>query len=172
MTDRYTVYTKVLKMLKQMITIGSRGHLVTLAMMIAGIVTGRNAQLSAMSSEIDVAAKEKRIEMRLRRWVKHSQIDTEVVYLPFARQILEALVPLGLVLVTDGRENKIRFFHFTRIVNDRPAAEIRPGIAIDTRHSSRFQAGQLEWLKLQILNPGFVPAQQVDEIITQVIHTQ
>lgn len=49
MTDRYIVYTKVLKMLKQMITLEPRGHLVTLAMMIAGIVTGRNAQLSAMS---------------------------------------------------------------------------------------------------------------------------
>jgi len=104
MTDRYTVYTKVLKMLKQMIKIEPRGHLVTLAMMIAGIVTGWNAQLSAMSSEIDVAAKEKSIEMRLRRWVKHSQIDAEVVDLPFARQILEALVPLGLVLVMDGSQ--------------------------------------------------------------------
>jgi hypothetical protein len=104
MTDRYTVYTKVLKMLKQMITIGSKGHLVTLAMMIAGIVTGRNAQLSAISAEIDVPAKEKSVEMRLRRWVKHSQIDAEVVYVPFARQILEALVPLGLVLVMDGSQ--------------------------------------------------------------------
>ena len=104
MTDRYTVYTKVLKMLKQMITIEPRGHLVTLAMMIAGIVTGRNAQLAAMSSEIDVAAKEKSVEMRLRRWVKRSQIDADVVYLPFARQILEALVPLGLVLVMDGSQ--------------------------------------------------------------------
>ena len=95
MADRYTVYPKVLKMLKQMITIEPRGYLVTLAMMIAGIVAGRNAQLSAMSSETDVAAKEKSVEMRQRRWVKRSQIDEDVVYLPFARQILEALVPLG-----------------------------------------------------------------------------
>ena len=42
--------------------------------------------------------------MRLRRWVKRSQIDAEVVYLPFARQILEALVPLGLVLAMDGSQ--------------------------------------------------------------------
>lgn len=85
MTDRYTVYKKVLKMLKQMTTMEKQKHMVTLAMMIAGIVTGRNAQLSAMSSEIDVAAKEKSIEMRLRRWVKHSQVDAEVVYMPFAQ---------------------------------------------------------------------------------------
>jgi len=43
MTDHYTVYTKVLNMLKQMMTMAHRGHMVTLAMMIAGIVTGRNA---------------------------------------------------------------------------------------------------------------------------------
>jgi hypothetical protein len=49
MTDRYTVYTKVLKVLKQMLQMEDRRHMVTLAMMVAGIVTGRNAQLSAMS---------------------------------------------------------------------------------------------------------------------------
>ena len=110
MTDRYTIYTKVLKMLNQMIKIEPRGHLVTLAMMIAGIVTGRNAQLSVMSSEILGTAKEKSVEMRLRRWVKHDQIDAEVVYLPFARQILEALVPLGLVLVMAVRPAEVVWF--------------------------------------------------------------
>ena len=104
MIDRYQVYTKVLKMLKQMMAMEKQKHMVTLAMMIAGIVTGRNAQLSAISSEIDVAAKEKSVEMRLRRWVKQSQIDAEVVYLPFARQILEALIPFGLVLAMDGSQ--------------------------------------------------------------------
>ena len=104
MTDRYTVYTKVLKVLKQMLQMEDRRHMVTLAMMVAGIVTGRNAQLSTMSSEILTTAKEKSIEMRLRRWVKHSEIDSEVVYMPFALQVLEALTSLGLVLVMDGSQ--------------------------------------------------------------------
>jgi Transposase DDE domain len=78
--------------------------LVTLAMMIAGIVTGRNAQLSAVSTEIAVAAKEKSVEMRLRRWVKRKQIDAEEVYMPFAKQILAALAEHGLVLVMDGSQ--------------------------------------------------------------------
>ena len=43
MTDRYTVYTKVVKMLKQIMRMEDQRHLVTLGMMIAGIVTGRNA---------------------------------------------------------------------------------------------------------------------------------
>lgn len=104
MTDRSKVYTKVLIMLKQMTKMENQRHMVTLAMMVAGIVTGRNAQLSAMSSEILVAAKEKSVEMRLRRWVKHSQVDAEVVYMPFVRQILEALASQGLVLVMDGSQ--------------------------------------------------------------------
>jgi hypothetical protein len=91
-------------MLKQMTSMKDERHLITLAMMVAGIVTGRNAQLSAVSSEILVAAKEKSIEMRLRRWVKHSQVDVEVVYMPFVRQILEALASTGLILVMDGSQ--------------------------------------------------------------------
>ena len=63
MTDRYTVYIKVLKMLKQMITIGSRGYLVTVAMMIAGIVTGQNPQLFAISTELAVEANRLNLEI-------------------------------------------------------------------------------------------------------------
>ncbi|MHC4537282.1 MAG: IS4 family transposase [Planctomycetota bacterium] len=104
MTDRHKVYTKVLKSLKQMMQMYHQGHLVTLAMMITGIVMGRNAQLSAMSTEVPVAAKEKSIEMRLRRWVKHNKIEVEAVYMPFAQQILQALASAPLVLVMDGSQ--------------------------------------------------------------------
>jgi hypothetical protein len=103
MTDRYRVYTKVKKMLKQMMKLDHQGQVVTLAMMISGIVMSRNAQLSAMSSEIPADTKEKSIEMRMRRWVK-DDIDVEAVYMPFARQILEALSHLPLVLVMDGSQ--------------------------------------------------------------------
>jgi hypothetical protein len=104
MTDSYRVYTKVKKMLKQMMKRESQGQVVTLAMMVSGIVLSRNAQLSAMSSEIPSETKEKSIEMRMRRWVKEEQIDVEAVYLPFARQILEALSHLPIVLVMDGSQ--------------------------------------------------------------------
>jgi hypothetical protein len=72
-------------------------------MMISGIVMSRKAQLSAMSSEIPTETKEKSIEMRMRRWVK-DEIDVEAAYLPFARQLLEALSHLPLVLVMDGSQ--------------------------------------------------------------------
>ena len=103
MTDRYRVYTKVKKTLKHMMKMEHQGQVVTLAMMISGIVLSRNAQLSAMSSEIPTEAKEKSIEMRMRRWVK-DEIDVETVYMPFARQILEALAHSPLVLVMDGSQ--------------------------------------------------------------------
>ena len=104
MTDRDKVYTKVKKTIKRMMKLDHQGQVVTLAMMISGIVLSRNAQLSAMSSEIPTDTKEKSIEMRMRRWVKEEKIDVEAVYLPFARQILEALSHLPLVLVMDGSQ--------------------------------------------------------------------
>lgn len=56
MTDRYTVYLKELKMLKQMITIDPRRHMVIPAMIIVGIATGQDPQLSAISTELAVEA--------------------------------------------------------------------------------------------------------------------
>jgi len=86
-----------------MMKLDHQGQVVTLAMMISGIVMSRHAQLSAMSSEIPTETKEKSIEMRMRRWVKN-ELNVEAVYLPFARQILEALSHLPLVLVMDGSQ--------------------------------------------------------------------
>jgi hypothetical protein len=102
MTDRYRVYTKVLQTLKSMLKMYRQGHVVTLAMMIAGIVMSRKAQLAVMSGEVPTAAKEKSIEMRMRRWVKHEKIEVEVTYMPFARQIVEGLASAPLVLAMDG----------------------------------------------------------------------
>ena len=103
MTDRHRVYTKVKKTLKQMMKLDHQGQVAPLAMMISGIVLSRNAQLSMMSSEIPSEAKEKSIEMRMRRWVK-DDLDVEAVYMPFARQILGVLSHLPLVLVMDGSQ--------------------------------------------------------------------
>jgi hypothetical protein len=104
MTDRYKVYTKVLKTIKPLIKLSHSGHVVTLAMMITGIVLSKKAQLSEMSSEIPVPAKDKSIEMRLRRWVKQEVLEVEVIYLPFAQQVLCALAHLPLMLVMDASQ--------------------------------------------------------------------
>jgi hypothetical protein len=103
MTDHDKVYTKVKKTIKQMLKLDHQGQVVTLAMMISGIVLSRKAQLSTMSSEVPSKAKDQSIEIRMRRWVK-DDLDVEAVYMPFARQILEALSHLPLVLVMDGSQ--------------------------------------------------------------------
>jgi len=103
MTDRDKVYTKVKKTIKQMLKLDHQGQVVTLAMMISGIVMSRKAQLSTMSSEVPGKTKDQSIEMRMRRWVK-DDLDVEAVYMPFARQILEALSHMPLVLVMDGSQ--------------------------------------------------------------------
>lgn len=104
MTDRYKVYTKVLKSIKEVVKDQHPGHRLTLAMMITGIIMSKKAQLSEMSSEIPAEAKDKSIEMRLRRWVKHDQIDGELIYLPFAQEILSVLSKQELILVMDGSQ--------------------------------------------------------------------
>jgi hypothetical protein len=104
MTDRYKVYTKVLKTLKQMVKLHHPGHVVTLAMMITGIVMSKKAQLSEMSNEVHVQAKDKSIEMRMRRWVKQESLNEELIFLPFAQQILRALAHLPLVVVMDASQ--------------------------------------------------------------------
>jgi hypothetical protein len=93
-----------MKTLREMMKLRHEGHVITLAMMITGIVMSRNAQLSVMSSEVPVDAKEKSIEMRMRRWVKHEEMDADAIYLPFAQQILEALSMMPLLLVMDGSQ--------------------------------------------------------------------
>jgi len=104
MTDRYKVYTKVLRSIKAVVKDQHPGHTITLAMMITGIVLSKKAQLSEMSSEIPSAAKDKSIEMRLRRWVKHNQIDGDLIYLPFAKQVINVLSTQELILVMDGSQ--------------------------------------------------------------------
>jgi len=102
MTERWRVYSKVLSSLKKIIKGQKQGHVTTLAMMIAGIVLSHKAQLAVMSGEVPADAKETSIEMRMRRWVKNENIDVEVTYMPFARQILQALSSAPLVLAMDG----------------------------------------------------------------------
>jgi len=78
----------VKKTIMQMLKLDHQGQVITLAMMIAGIV---------MSSEVPSKTKDQSVEMRMRRWVK-ADLDVEVIYMPFARQILETLLHTPLVL--------------------------------------------------------------------------
>ena len=104
MSDRRKVYTKVLKTLKELMATQTQGHVVTLAMMISGIVTGKKAQLGAMSTEVPHPTKDKSIEKRMRRWVKNDRIEMTGYFMPFAKELLAGLAHTTLVLAMDGSE--------------------------------------------------------------------
>jgi len=90
-------------------------HLVTLAMLITGIVMGRNAQLSRISAEVPADAKDKSVEIQRRKWVEHAGIEPDIIYMVFARQILEALSGAPLILVMDGSQVGRGFVDFTAV---------------------------------------------------------
>lgn len=102
MSDRQRVYNEVLKTLKGVMKQQMETHVVTLAMMICGIVLGKKAQLSAMSSEIPHTAKDASIERRMVRFVKNERIDVAVYYMPFAQALLAHLASAPLLLVMDA----------------------------------------------------------------------
>lgn len=102
MTDKMRVYTQVLRTLKKLMPTTKQCFVVTLAMMISGIVTGKKAQLSVMSEQIPSGAKPKSSEKRMRRFVKNERVDKTVFYLPFAEMILQQLAVHTLYIAIDG----------------------------------------------------------------------
>ena len=104
MTDRQRVYTEVLRTLKSLLKGEKQGHIVTLAMMITGIVIGKKAQLSVMSSEVPYPIKDASIEKRMHRFVKNARIKVSIYYMPFAAAIVASLAHLPLVLAMDGSQ--------------------------------------------------------------------
>ena len=102
MTDKMKVYTKIMQKLKKMMPQTPQNQMVTVAMMVAGIVLGRKAQLSNISLEVPHPAKPASLEKRMHRFVKNKQFEVEVNYLPFARLILTQLADKPLVLAIDG----------------------------------------------------------------------
>ena len=102
MSDKHRVYSKVKNRLKKMMPMQPQGHVVTLAMMIAGIVCGKKAQLGPMSNEVPYGNKDDSLERRMRRWVSNERIGAAVYFLPFARGLLVGLAHRPLVLVMDG----------------------------------------------------------------------
>ncbi len=104
MSERFKIYKEVLTTLKKFLKQQTQGHVVTLAMMIAGIVIGKKAQLSAMGSELPLKQKDSSIVERMRRFVKNDNIELATYYMPFASLILESLSKAPLVLAMDGSQ--------------------------------------------------------------------
>jgi len=102
MSDKRKVYTKTLKTIKKILPNTKQSYIVTLAMMVSGIVTGKKAQLSVMGGQIPVKAKPASTEMRMRRFVKNDRVDEKQLYLPFAELILDQLAKQTMYIAIDG----------------------------------------------------------------------
>jgi hypothetical protein len=102
MSDNYRVYSRVKNQLKKMMPTQPQGHVVTLAMMIAGIVCGKKAQLGSMSAEVPTDTKDQSTERRMRRWVSNEYVAVDEYFMPFAQAVLANLACRPLVLVMDG----------------------------------------------------------------------
>lgn len=102
MTNQMKVYTKIMQKLKKMMPQTPQNQMVTTAMLVAGIVLGRKAQLSAISLEIPHTAKPASLEKRMHRFVKNERFEVEANYLPFAELILAHLADKPLLLAIDG----------------------------------------------------------------------
>ncbi|OQY30602.1 MAG: hypothetical protein B6I38_07150 [Anaerolineaceae bacterium 4572_5.1] len=103
MSNQRRVLKNVLGGFKKMLPTAKQGHTVSLAMLITGIVLGKTAQLSKISTEIPGPAKDARLEKRLRRWVKHPNVTPAVYFIPFVKQLLAHLaINTALVLALDG----------------------------------------------------------------------
>jgi hypothetical protein len=87
------------------------GHLATrlntLAAMITGIVGGKSANLSSITCKVPGGARrdgtkpESRVK-RFERWLRNKAVDSETLFLPFAKALLLSLSHVPLVLVIDG----------------------------------------------------------------------
>jgi len=78
-------------------------HLNTLTLLICGIMGAQHVQLDKLASHAPIRSrKNESLITRFRRWVKHKDITTDAVWLPFARALLKGLVQTPLTILLDG----------------------------------------------------------------------
>ncbi|HKG97289.1 MAG TPA: transposase [Pyrinomonadaceae bacterium] len=78
-------------------------HLNTLTLLICGIVGAQHVQFDKLASHAPIRArKNESLITRFRRWVKHTDVTLEALWLPFARSVLAALAKAPLTILLDG----------------------------------------------------------------------
>jgi hypothetical protein len=78
-------------------------HLNTLTLLICGIVGAQHVQLDKLASHAPIRGrKNESLITRYRRFVKHTDITTDALWLPFARPLLTGLAQLPLSILLDG----------------------------------------------------------------------
>ena len=105
MTDKMKVYAKVTRSLKKMLPTVPQNQVVVLAMLVAGIVSGRNAQLSEIGLHVpSTTAKPDSLAKRFQRFVKNERVIKEALFLPFAETLLAHLADKRLFVTMDASQ--------------------------------------------------------------------
>lgn len=104
MTDKMKVYSKVNVAIKKMLPDACQHQTVVLAMLVAGIVSGRKAQLSEIGFHIPSAAQPASLAKRFQRFVKNERVIKEALFLPFAEMLLAHLAGKRLFLSMDASQ--------------------------------------------------------------------
>src|SRR5437764_864128 len=74
-------------------------HLNTLALLICGIVGAKHVQFAQVAEHVPIrGCKNESVITRFRRWVKYNAVTPEVLWLPFARAVLESLAQAPLTI--------------------------------------------------------------------------
>lgn len=76
-------------------------HRLTLAMMITGLLRGRDGRLPKMAEKVAYPHKKTSLVSRFERFIKSSWVEVELYYLPFVQEILQAVAgsePLVLMI--------------------------------------------------------------------------
>ena len=77
-------------------------HRLTLAMLITGLLRGRNGRLAQIAEKVLYRHKKPSLVSRFQRFVKSSWVDVETYYAPLAQEILQAIEPGPVVLMIDS----------------------------------------------------------------------
>jgi hypothetical protein len=77
-------------------------HRLSMAMMITGLLRGRDGRLTKMAEKVVYQHQKPSLVSRFERFVKSSWVEVEVCYLPFAQEILAAVSAEPIVLMIDS----------------------------------------------------------------------
>jgi hypothetical protein len=77
-------------------------HRLTLAMLITGLLRGRDGRLAKIAEKVMYRYKKPSLVSRFERFVKSSWVDVEAYYAPFVQEILQAVEPGPMVLMIDS----------------------------------------------------------------------
>lgn len=77
-------------------------HRLTLAMLITGLLRGRNGRLTQIAEKVVYRHKKPSLVSRFQRFVKSSWVDVAAYYAPLAQEMLAAVEPGPIVLMIDS----------------------------------------------------------------------